>query len=37
MVNQHQTAQLTDLMAERGWDRFFLYGHGWRKDLFRVW
>ncbi len=35
MLNEDRQAQLTNLMAERGWDLLLLYGHGWRKDFFR--
>jgi Xaa-Pro dipeptidase len=35
VLNQDRLAQLTDLMAERGWDFLLLYGHAWRKDFFR--
>lgn len=35
MLNRERLAQLTDLMAARGWDRLLLYGHTWRKDFFR--
>lgn len=34
-INQNRLAQLTALMAERGWDLLLLYGHTWRKDFFR--
>jgi len=35
VINEHRRTQLMDLMAERGWDRILLYGHGWRKEFFR--
>ncbi len=35
MLNTERRRQLTDLMAERGWDHLVLYGHTWRKDHFR--
>jgi len=35
MLNHDRLSQLTTLMAERGWDLLFLYGHTWRKDFFR--
>ncbi|HEX5430447.1 MAG TPA: Xaa-Pro peptidase family protein [Bryobacteraceae bacterium] len=34
-INPNRLNQLTDLMAERGWDLLLLYGHSWRKDFFR--
>lgn len=35
MLNPERLAQLTALMAERGWNLLVLYGHTWRKDFFR--
>jgi Xaa-Pro dipeptidase len=35
MLNTERRRQLTDLMAESGWDVLLLYGHSWRKDFFR--
>src|SRR5580704_1840704 len=35
VVNEHRRRQLTELMADRGWDSILLYGNGWRKDYFR--
>ena len=33
MLNKDRLSQLTNLMAERGWDLLLLYGHTWRKGL----
>jgi Xaa-Pro aminopeptidase len=35
VIQGRRLGQLTDLMADRGWDTLVLYGHGWRKDHFR--
>ena len=35
MLNTHRLSQLTELMAQRGWEKLVLYGHTWRKDFFR--
>src|SRR5262245_41229233 len=35
MLNTARRDQYLQLMSDRGWDRLLLYGHAWRKDVFR--
>lgn len=34
-INAQRLGQLTDLMAERGWNSMLLYANGWRREFLR--